>query len=82
MKKACAHPDKVIIFPLDLTDPKGILEKASKFINENNRKIDILINNGGISMRSGFMENSFENEETIMNVNYLSQVALVKVLFL
>jgi len=81
VKKSCAKPDKVIILPLDLSNPEKVLSQAQQFLTQSKQKIDILINNGGISMRSGFLENSFENEITMLNVNYLSQIALTKVTF-
>ena len=82
VKKLCSHPEKITIFPLDLSNPREVIERTNRFVNENNKQIDILINNGGISMRSGFMENSFENEMTIINVNYLSQIAITKVIYI
>jgi len=68
----------VQIILLDLTKPQEILTKATNIINERKIKVDILINNAGISVRSSFMDNAFENEIHITNVNYLSQVALTK----
>lgn len=43
-------------------------------------RIDILINNGGISQRSEAMETSMEIDRRIMDVNYFSSVALTKAL--
>jgi short-subunit dehydrogenase len=37
------------------------------------------MNNAGSSMRSEFLDFAFENEKQMMNVNYLSQVAISKV---
>ena len=42
-------------------------------------KIDILINNSGRSVRANGLEMDFENEEYIMNLNFMSKVALTKV---
>jgi NAD(P)-dependent dehydrogenase (short-subunit alcohol dehydrogenase family) len=40
--------------------------------------IDILINNGGISSRSSFVETKIEVDELLMQVNFLSGAALAK----
>ena len=40
--------------------------------------IDILINNGGISSRSSFIETKLEVDELLMQVNFLSGVSLAK----
>jgi len=64
---------------MDFTKPEEILKKASDYIKEKSLKVDIIINNAGISVRSSVVDNAFENEKQIMNVNYLSQVALTKV---
>lgn len=43
-------------------------------------RIDILINNGGVSQRSEALETSMEIDRRIMDVNYFSSVALTKAL--
>lgn len=43
-------------------------------------RIDVLVNNAGVSQRSNAMETSAELEKKIMNINYFSQVALAKAL--
>jgi dehydrogenase/reductase SDR family protein 7B len=43
-------------------------------------KIDILINNGGLSMRASALETKLEMDQYIMTVNFMSAVALTKVL--
>jgi len=48
-------------------------------MNDGKIKVDILINNAGVSLRSFVLNNPFENDIKIMNVNYLSQVAITKV---
>ncbi|MDX2248960.1 MAG: SDR family oxidoreductase [Bacteroidia bacterium] len=69
--------NQVTIVPLDLADTSevGILVAAQvKF----HGKIDILINNGGISQRSLLKDTPLEIDRRIMEVNYFGQIALTK----
>ena len=45
---------------------------------DNSGTIDILINNGGISSRSSFLETGIDVDERLMQVNFFSGVALAK----
>ena len=56
------------------------LEVNEYFLKNPNKKIDILINNAGLSMRASCLEHTFEKDVYIMKVNFLSCVALTKVL--
>lgn len=66
-----------LILPLDLAKPEEVLSKVTAAINEL-PAIDILINNGGISQRSLFLENDFKVYRQLMEVNYFGLVALTK----
>lgn len=68
-----------LILPLDLAKPEEVLSKVTAAINEL-PAIDILINNGGISQRSLFLENDFKVYRQLMEVNYFGLVALTKAL--
>jgi dehydrogenase/reductase SDR family protein 7B len=70
-------PEDVYILPLDLGDPASLEEKAKEAQNIFGR-IDILINNGGISQRSLVLETSLETDRKIMEINYFSGVILTK----
>lgn len=69
----------VEILPFDLADfdqaTKNV-EQALSFFG----KIDILINNGGISQRSLLAETAFEVDKKLIEVDYLGTVALTKAL--
>lgn len=69
----CQH--KVI--PLDLAEPEQVIEYVTQHINDIG-KVDILINNGGVSQRSLFLENDFSVYRQLMEVNYFGLVALTK----
>ncbi|EIE02786.1 SDR family oxidoreductase [Leptospira licerasiae] len=64
-----------MILPLDLEDYKK-LGKAPTQVIKTFGKIDVLINNGGISQRSLAHETSLETYETLMKVNYFGNIAL------
>lgn len=70
-------PEDVYVLPLDLGDPASLEEKAKEALRVFGR-IDILINNGGISQRSLVLETSLESDRKIMEINYFSGVILTK----
>ena len=65
------------ILPFDLADfdnAKINVEKAISLFG----KVDVLICNGGVSQRSLIVETSFEVDKKLIEVDYLSNVALTK----
>lgn len=69
------HPP--VILSLDLSDFESHPEKITQVLDIFGH-IDILINNGGISVRSAALETSLEVDMRIMNVNYFGSIALTK----
>jgi dehydrogenase/reductase SDR family member 7B len=67
----------VFVLPLDLANQSNFEEKTAEVINKFGR-IDILINNGGISQRSLAKETRLEVDRSIMEVNYFGSIALTK----
>ena len=65
--------------PLDLNELDTMEQKAEKAFNLYGR-IDILINNAGISQRSLIVDTSLTVYEKLMRINYLGTVALTKAL--
>ncbi|MEA3332889.1 MAG: SDR family oxidoreductase [Pseudomonadota bacterium] len=63
---------------LDLSDSEALFAQAPSLLAEFG-KIDILINNGGISQRSLFLETDFSVYRRLMEVNYLGTIALTKI---
>lgn len=70
------HPP--IILTLDLTDINNIKDEVLKVIMIHGR-IDILINNAGISYRGKVIDTNVDVDVKIMLTNYFSQVALSKI---
>ncbi|WP_452231260.1 MULTISPECIES: SDR family oxidoreductase [unclassified Lacinutrix] len=79
VKALCNTPENIIVLPLDLAETatlKNITETAISSFG----KIDILINNGGISQRSSIIETTLEVDRKLMEVDYLGTITLSKAL--
>lgn len=66
-----------IVLPLDLTDINNLKDDVTKAIMVHGR-IDILINNAGISYRGEIIDTNVDIDIKVMLSNYFSQVALSK----
>ncbi|MEZ7499143.1 SDR family oxidoreductase [Flavobacterium sp. Arc3] len=78
VKAKCSNVD-VAVLPFDLVDfdnAKNHVEKAISFFG----KIDVLINNGGVSQRSLLVDTDFEVDKKLIEVDYLGTVAITKAL--
>jgi len=69
---------EVLVLPLDLANQSSFEEKKNEVLNKFGR-IDILINNGGISQRSLVKGTTIAVDRKIMEVNYFGTIALTKV---
>lgn len=65
------------ILPLDLMESEK-MEELAKDVIARTKRIDILVNNGGISQRSLTRETPLLVDRKIMEVNYFGTVALTK----
>ncbi|KAM3853967.1 dehydrogenase/reductase SDR family member 7 [Vipera latastei] len=82
VKKKCLEisslSDKdILILPLDLTERESH-ESATKTVLQHFGRIDILVNNGGRSQRSLFVDTNVSVYNAIMELNYLGTVSLTK----
>jgi short-subunit dehydrogenase len=78
VKSKCSTAE-VVILPFDLSDfdnAKNHVENAIAAFG----KIDILVNNGGVSQRSLIAHTDFEVDKKLIEVDYLGTVALTKAL--
>lgn len=72
-------PDLVThIITCDLSDKKSVAELSKKALEVCNQRIDILINNGGVSSRSRFVDTDIEVDEKVMQINFFAGAALAK----
>jgi len=77
VKKKCKNPSNVIVLPLDL-EVHSSFNKITTTAIQLFGRIDILVNNGGISQRSLASETNISVDKKIMEVNYTGTVALTK----
>ena len=74
----------VFVVPCDLTDTASVDflgERALELCSElsgGSGVVDVLINNGGISSRSDFVDTTIDVDEQLMQVNFLSGARLAK----
>ncbi|GAA4392661.1 SDR family oxidoreductase [Hymenobacter koreensis] len=73
---ACA-PAEVLVLPLDLAEAASLSAKAQQVVAHYSR-LDVLVNNGGVSQRSLALETSLDVDRRLMEVNYFGTVALTK----
>lgn len=67
-----------LVLPLDICDVDSFKEKTQEIMNQFG-KIDVLINNAGISQRSLAIETTYLDEKRIIDTNLNGPIALTKV---
>jgi short-subunit dehydrogenase len=67
----------IFVLPLDLEKPAEMMGKAAQVMNHFGR-IDILVNNGGLSQRSLAKDTGWEVDQRLLNVNTIGTIALTK----
>lgn len=77
IKDQAPNPENLFVLPLDLTAPETFSEKT-KIAIEVFGKVDILVNNGGISQRSKVAETTLEVDRKIMEINFFGTIGLSK----
>ena len=69
--------DRILVLPLDVTDQTSLAaktEQAKAFTG----RLDLLINNAGISQRSTCVNTTMETYRTLFEVDVFGQIALTK----
>lgn len=79
IKNRCYFPERVQVLPLDLAEYKKMDTVVNQAISSSG-KIDVLINNAGISQRSLIKDTDIEVYKKLMDINYLGTIALTKAL--
>ncbi len=78
VKKACQLPENdILVLPLDLEKHDQMQQKVELVLGHFGR-IDILINNGGISQRSLILDTEMSVYKRLVDIDYLGTVALSK----
>jgi short-subunit dehydrogenase len=68
---------RCMILPMDVTDTDSMTGLVQK-VREEFGRVDVLVNNAGVSQRSWAAETSLEVDRRIMEVNFFGTVALTK----
>ena len=66
------------VITADLGSPASVQDLANKALQVTSGRVDILINNGGVSSRSSFLETKLEVDQTLMQINFFAGAALAK----
>jgi len=74
---ASAHPDTVVVLPLDVTDHGSILSAVAQAENRFDG-IDVLVNNAGYGYTAAVEEGEDEDVARLFATNFFGPVALVK----
>ena len=77
VKNLCKHPENVKIVTLDLEDYTNLKPAVTSAISQFG-KIDILLNNGGISQRALAIDTDISVDKRIMDINYMGSMSLSK----
>jgi dehydrogenase/reductase SDR family member 7B len=75
LREGLDRPDDVLVLPLDVADPSAIDAAAQQALAWRGR-IDLLINNAGISQRSLVEETTMHTHRQVMEVNFFGAVQL------
>lgn len=68
-----------VVLPIDITNINNLQTEITKIIDIHGR-IDILINNAGISYRGEIINTNMDVDIKVMLINYFAQIALAKVI--
>ena len=69
--------EEIHVVPFNLADPAEV-EQAAKDVLERFGKVDVLMNNGGISQRSLAVDSPVKIDRLVMEIDYFSGVILAK----
>lgn len=75
--KLSGQPDNSVVLPLDITEEHSLADKVAAARSCSGR-LDLLINNAGISQRSSCLTTDMQTYRTIFDVDVFGQIALTK----
>lgn len=79
VQNRCANPRDHLVVPLDLRDAP-LMEGTCREVLRQTGRVDILVNNGGVSQRSLVAQTPLEVDRRIMETNFFGTVSLTKAL--
>ena len=74
---ASAKADNILMLPMDMTD-EGIMAAKAIGAQSFTGRIDMLINNAGVSQRSLFLDTQMDTYRRVFEVDVFGQIALTK----
>ncbi|XP_066535448.1 dehydrogenase/reductase SDR family member 7 [Hoplias malabaricus] len=77
LERSTLEEKDVLVITLDLLDRESHLEKTNNVLRHFG-KIDVLVNNGGRSQRSLFVDTDVEVYQGLMDLNYLGTLSITK----
>ena len=77
VRESCKYPEKAKVLPLDLANSATFNKKAAEAVGLFG-KLDMLVNNGGISQRSYAKDTQLEVDRRLFEVNYFGTIGLTK----
>jgi dehydrogenase/reductase SDR family member 7B len=77
VRARCANPLSHMVLPFDLTDHAALATRVARVLAERGR-VDMLINNAGVSQRALAQETLLSVDRQIFETDYFAPVALVK----
>ena len=70
-------PGRCHVVPFDVTDPSSV-ERAGAAVKSLTPRLDVLVNNAGVSQRSTALETSPDVERALFEVNFFGAVAVTR----
>lgn len=77
VRDKCTNKASHMVLPLDLSEWDALASKAEEVLRRFSR-VDILVNNGGISHRSMAKDTVLEVDKRVMDIDYFGHIALTK----
>ena len=77
LKESLQHKEQHLVVQVDLADTSNVGDFAKQIVSHYGR-IDVLINNGGISQRATAYDTTMEVNRQIMEVNFFGNIAMTK----
>ncbi|HEX5661501.1 MAG TPA: SDR family oxidoreductase [Polyangiales bacterium] len=77
VRARCAHPEDHRVLAFDIADTASHAEQVARVLDEVGR-IDVLINNAGVSQRALVKETALEVDRRLFEVDYFGPVSLIK----
>lgn len=79
LRREVDEPERIEVVPVDLTDQQAI-DEAIEAARSWRGRVDLLVNNAGISQRADALQTTMQTVRDIMELNFFAPVALTRAL--